>query len=86
MLLHTGIGLAIRVYRKTPLYPRCGAALASVLARVQPDKNTTPIEHTVNGFRMRLWRDQVIDSQLYYTGSFEPDPVQLIPNYGLWTS
>jgi len=78
MLLHTSIGLAIRVYRKTPLYPRMGAALASVLARVQPAGKAAPIEHTVGGFRMRLWRDQVIDSQLYYTGSFEPDAERTI--------
>ena len=78
MLLHTGIGLAIRVYRKTPLYPRFGATLASALARVQPAGKATPIEHTVGAFRMQLYRDQVIDSQLYYTGSFEPDAEQTI--------
>jgi len=78
MLRHKAIGCAIRVYRRTPLYPRCGAALASVLARVQRGDKSTPSEHTVNGFRMCLYRDQVIDSQLYYTGSFEPDAEQTI--------
>lgn len=78
MSLRTGIGLAIRVYRKTPLYPRCGAALASILARVQSVGQATPIEHTVGDFRMRLYLDQVIDSQIYYTGSFDPDAERTI--------
>lgn len=78
MLLRTGIGLAIRVYRKTPLYPGFGAALASLLGRAQPSGDAAPVECSVDGFRMRLFRDRVIDSQLYYTGSFEPDTERTI--------
>lgn len=78
MLRQKTIGLAIKVYRHTPLYPRCGAAFASILARVQKSDLSTPSEHTVGGFKMCLYRDQVIDSQLYYTGSFEPDAEQTI--------
>jgi len=64
-----GIGLAMRIYRASPLYPRLGRSLAKVLSWVAPKK---AVQATVNGIRFELDLREVIDSSLYYSGTFEP--------------
>lgn len=63
------IGLAMRVYRASPLYPRLGRMLAKTLSWVAPKK---AVVASVNGFQFELDLREVIDSSLYYSGTFEP--------------
>lgn len=72
------IGLAIRVYRRTPLYPSWGATFARWLHRIQGRRRAGAFVHDVGPGRMRLDLSRVIDAQLYYTGSFEPESEAVI--------
>lgn len=66
----SAIGLAIRLYRASPLYPRLGGVLARLLSLVQRRGGTTVCR--LGGFDMELDLGEVIDAQLFYTGVFEP--------------
>lgn len=70
------IGLAMRLYRVSPLYPGFGKLFARVLSWVPRSK--TPVQTDVNGVRFELDLREVIDSSLYYSGSFEPLAEQVI--------
>jgi FkbM family methyltransferase len=70
------IGLAIRAYRATPLHPRCGAFFARLLSLVERRAEAVTVETA--GFRMELDLREVVDSQVYYTGEFEPETVETI--------
>ncbi len=72
------IGQLIRIYRSTPLYPGFGPYLAGILSlfhRLVPRK---PFIHEVCGFRIWIDLGQVIDANLYYSGTFEPDTLALM--------
>jgi FkbM family methyltransferase len=67
------IGLAIKAYRHTPLYPQWGNRLAKLLSFVGGGRSAgAPVVHDLGPFKMSLDLTQIIDSQLYYSGSFEP--------------
>jgi FkbM family methyltransferase len=66
------IGFAMRLYRRSPLHPRLGAFLAKILsgraARRPQGLCRTRIGQTWFDLDLR----EVIDSSLYYSGTFEP--------------
>jgi FkbM family methyltransferase len=64
------IGVSMRVYRASPFYPWCGKALALLLAFVMRPKGSVVTE--VDGVKFDLDLREVIDSSLYYSGTFEP--------------
>lgn len=64
------VGFLMRLYRKSPFYPWCGKALARLLATFP--HSDSPVTVVVNGVRLELDLREVIDSSLYYSGSFEP--------------
>jgi FkbM family methyltransferase len=80
------IGLAINVYRRTPLHPHLGQQLAGLLARVSR-RAGGPFEHQVGNFRMNIDLEQRIDAKIYFAGAWEPDTVatirQLVPRDGV---
>jgi FkbM family methyltransferase len=63
------IGVAMRVYRKSPFYPRLGRTLAKVLARLP--SRPGPVVRDIGGVKFELDLREVIDSSLYYAGTFE---------------
>ncbi len=71
------IGWSIRLYRRTPLCPGCGAFFARCLSRVQGKKGRV-VTRELDGFRMRLDLTYTVDSQLYYSGAFEPTTVAML--------
>ena len=64
------IGWSMSTYRRSPLWPHAGAFLAKVLSRLQA-KNKL-VTRTIKGLTYELDLGEVIDSSLYYSGSFEP--------------
>ncbi len=73
-MLRQTIGLSMRLYRVSPFYPGCGSALARLLSWVAPRR---AVLAKINGVKFELDLREVIDSSLYYSGSFEP-PVEKI--------
>lgn len=69
------IGILIRLYRRSPMYPGWGGRLAKLLGLMNRLRRRGPFVHELDGFRMHIDLDEIIDSQIYYTGSFEPDTV-----------
>jgi len=72
------IGVMIRIYRRTPLYPAWGGRLAAVLARFNRLTAGSTFVHDTGRFRLHIDLDQIIDSQIYYAGTFEPNTVATI--------
>jgi len=80
-LLDCLIGASISLYRVSPLYPSWGPRLARVLARRRHSSVGAPapvVLRKVQGFEMALDLGEVIDSQLYYTGTFEAPTLEVI--------
>ncbi len=71
------IGWGIRVYRRTPLCPGCGAFFARCLSRVQ-GAGARVVTHEVDGLRIKLDLAYTVDSHLYYSGVFEPTTVAML--------
>jgi FkbM family methyltransferase len=65
------IGLAMILYRRSPLYPRWGRTLARCLALVNRRKSVRPVLREIDGIRFELDLNRVIDASLYYSGTFE---------------
>lgn len=72
------IGWAIRLYRRTPLYPAWGPRLARAMARVRRIVPSRPFVHDFGGFKLWIDLNNVIDANMYYAGSFEPDTVSIL--------
>lgn len=72
------IGLAINVYRRTPLHPHLGPQLAWLLSRISRRRAGVTFEHQVGSFRMNIDLEQRIDAKIYYAGAWEPDTVATI--------
>ena len=72
------IGLVIRVYRKTPLYPNWGGRLAKLLNCLHGKRAERAFVHDLGRFKISLFLGNLIDSQLYYTGHWEPDAEETI--------
>jgi FkbM family methyltransferase len=69
-VFHKLIGVSMRLYRASFLYPWGGKALAKVLSLVTRARTSALVQ--VNGIHFDLDLREVIDSSLYYSGSFEP--------------
>jgi len=72
LLVKSLIGVMIRLYRKTPLYPGWGGRLAKLLGFFTRFVRGAAFVHDTGHFRMRIDLNQIIDSQIYYSGTFEP--------------
>lgn len=70
------VGIAMRLYRASPLHPRWGPHFARLLSLIQRRSRT--VVHDVGAFRMELDLAQVVDTQIYYTDIFEPMTVDTI--------
>lgn len=70
------IGILMRLYRRSPLYPSWGKRFAALLGRLPGTRKTVLRE--VDGVRFELDLAQVIDSSLYYSGTFEADTERAI--------
>ena len=71
------IQTCIRVYRRSPLYPQWGKCFAKLL-HLLGRSHTSLFVHDCGRFRLNIDLNQVIDSHIYYNGSFEPDAVNTI--------
>ncbi len=71
------IGWSIRLYRRTPLCPRFGSFFAKCLSCVQ-GKRERVVTREMDGFRINLDLAYTVDSQLYYSGEFEPTTVAML--------
>lgn len=69
----------MRAYRRSPLYPNWGHRFAALLARMPGNRGTTVKE--VGGVRYELDLSQVIDSSLYFSGTFEADTEAAITSH-----
>jgi hypothetical protein len=69
-VFRSSIGVAMRIYRRSPLYPWCGKYLARLLLALTRPRGSVVRE--VNGIKYDLDLRQMIDSSLYYSGSIEP--------------
>ena len=70
------VGVLMRAYRRSPLYPAWGQRFAKVLARM-PGGGRSVVKE-VDGVVYELDLREVIDSSLYYSGTFEIDTEQAI--------
>lgn len=68
----------MRVYRRSPLYPRLGRSLARVLALTTRWQRNRSVIHEINGIRFDLDLNEVIDASLYYSGTFEANAEKAI--------
>lgn len=78
MVIDKAVGLLMRIYRRSPLYPRYGAMLAKVLSVVTRSRSAKLVERDINGIKFELDLSQIIDASLYYSGTFEAVAEQLI--------
>ena len=75
------IGFLMRWYRKSPLYPWAGKSLAHLLAAFMPQSTTNSLATIeLKGAVFELDLREVIDSSLYFSGSFEPLAEEIIAN------
>jgi len=72
------IGIAIRIYRKSPLHPHLGQRLAWLLTKVNTHLPRGLFVHQVGSFRMHIDLEQRIDAKIYFTGTWEPETVATI--------
>jgi len=72
-MVRQAVNLAIRVYRSTPLYPTWGAFFAKLLHALPIGPTETELVFDTGDFKMQLDLSRVIDSNIYYTGVWEPD-------------
>lgn len=72
------IGYAIGAYRRSPFHPHLGRLLALVLTRLVRLYRRGMFVHQVGAFRMNIDLKQRIDTNIYFTGGWEPDTVATI--------
>lgn len=65
------IGWSMRLYRRSPFYPRLGRSLAKVLALATRMRGEKPVIKEIGGIWFELDLREVIDASLYYSGTFE---------------
>ncbi|MBS0658733.1 MAG: FkbM family methyltransferase [Verrucomicrobia bacterium] len=78
-LLQKLIGFGIRVYRSSPFFPHGRKFFASILAKISPAGNR--VQKTIDGLTYDLDLSEVIDTSLYYYGTFEKEIERLIDDY-----
>lgn len=66
----------MKIYRRSPLYPRMGQTLAKILSRM-PGRPSTAVK-TINGVTYELDLSDTIGASLYYSGTFEAKTERLI--------
>jgi hypothetical protein len=71
------VGAAMRVYRASPLYPRCGHMLAKLLGIVTRSATKTVIRQ-IDGVTFELDMREIIDASLFYSGTFEAEAEKTI--------
>jgi FkbM family methyltransferase len=71
------VGTAMRVYRASPLYPRCGHMLAKLLGIVTRSATKTVIRQ-IDGVTFELDMREIIDASLFYSGTFEAEAEKTI--------
>jgi FkbM family methyltransferase len=77
-VVRRGIGAAMRLYRVSPLYPRLGRALGKTLAVVTRYISPQNGIKEIDGVKFDLDLNEVIDSSLFYSGTFEADSEKTI--------
>ncbi len=70
-MLRRAVGAAMQAYRASPFHPHMGRLLARGLAPFVGGQRG-PIIHAVDGVNFELDLREVIDSSLYFSGTFEP--------------
>jgi FkbM family methyltransferase len=78
MLAKRCVGLAIKLYRKSPLYPRWISFLARLRHFMQRGKRCQRFVYDVGSFKLHINLNPVIGAQVSYTGTFEPKTVSTI--------
>lgn len=68
----------MRIYRRSPFHPHLGKALGRLLWAVTRTRPAIVDKTLRGGLRFRLHLDEVIDSSLYYSGTFEIDAERCI--------
>jgi hypothetical protein len=74
--LRGAVGLAMRLYRESPFYPRLGRSLGRLLAMLP--RSPDPVLVEIDGVTFELDLREVIDSSLYYSGTFEAGAERVI--------
>lgn len=77
-MLSALISVLMRAYRKSPLYPRLGKFLARVLAVVTRLRGKRQVTKTIDGVTFELDLQEVIDSSLYFSGTFEAEAEEVL--------
>ena len=73
------VSYTVKVYRKSPFYPKWGPRFAKLLGRLTSiGKREGFIVYDLGRFRINIDLSQFIDSQLYYLGVFETETVETI--------
>lgn len=78
MTPRTLIGSAMRLYRASPLHPRLGRGLARVMSLAVSLRGAAPVTRQIGGITFELDLREVIDSSLYFSGTFEVDAERAI--------
>jgi FkbM family methyltransferase len=76
-MLRTLIGWSMWLYRASPFCPSCGPLLARALSRFTRPR--TSVLATIKGVHFDLDLREVIDSSLFYMGSFAPEAEKHFP-------
>jgi FkbM family methyltransferase len=72
------ISVLMRLYRKSPFYPRLGKRLALVLSFLTRLGGNRPVVRSIGGINFELNMQEVIDASLFYSGTFEADAEKTI--------
>jgi hypothetical protein len=72
------ISVLMRLYRKSPFYPRLGKRLARVLSFLTRLGGNKPVVRSIDGVNFELNMQEVIDASLYFSGTFEADAEKTI--------
>jgi FkbM family methyltransferase len=72
------INVLMRLYRKSPFYPRLGKRLARCLSFLTRLRGNHPVVREIGGITYELNLQEVIDASLYYSGTFEADAEKTI--------
>jgi FkbM family methyltransferase len=72
-MFSTVLSFLMRTYRKSPLHPRLGKPLALLLSLVTRLRSKKQVIREIDGVTFELNLEEVIDSSLYYSGTFEAE-------------
>ena len=72
------VGFSMRLYRGSFLYPRLGRSLARLMSYGVRLRGAAPVVRTVGGITYELDLREVIDSSLFFSGTFEAQAEQVI--------